>query len=131
MIDFSTKQVLTFDCYGTLIDWETGLTAALQPLLRKYQVDLPDEQALEVYGELETEVERGPYLAYRDVLAEVLARLGQRYGFKPTGAETAAFAASVGDWPAFPDSPAALVALHRCFKLVIISNVDDDLFALS
>ena len=131
MVDPRQKDVLTFDCYGTLIDWETGLLTALQPILRGHGVELDDERALEVYGEFEAAAEGGPYMPYRDVLATCLRNFGERYGFTPGEAELAGFSGSVGEWPAFPDSAEALVALQRCFKLVIISNIDDDLFALS
>jgi 2-haloacid dehalogenase len=131
MIDLSQKEVLTFDCYGTLIDWETGLANALQPIFQAHGVRLPDERALEDYAEFEAEAERGPYRTYRDVLVYCLHGLSQRHGFTPTVDELTRFSACVGEWPAFPDSPGALRQLKRCFKLAILSNIDDDLFALS
>src|SRR5262249_18860596 len=131
MFDPRQKDVLTFDCYGTLIDWETGILKALQPILRSHGVELDDEHALETYAEFEAAVERGPYLTYREVLATCLRNFGERYGFTPSDDELARFSGSVGDWPAFPDSADALAALQRCFRLVVITNMDDDLFALS
>lgn len=131
MLDLSTARVLTFDCYGTLIDWETGILAALRPVLARHGVVIDDEPLLALYGELEAAVEAGPYQRYRAVLGEVLTGLGRRLGFAPTEAEQAAFGDSVGHWPAFADTPAALAALKRRFKLAIVSNVDDDLFARS
>lgn len=131
MINLAEVEVLTFDCYGTLIDWETGLADALQPILQSHGVQLPGERALEEYAEFEAEAERGPYQTYREVLAYCLRGLGQRHAFTPTPDELARFSASVGEWPAFPDSPGALAHLKRCFKLAIVSNIDDDLFALS
>jgi 2-haloacid dehalogenase len=131
MLDFSRFTTLTFDCYGTLIDWETGIVNALRPLLARYGVESSDDALLELFGELESEIEAGPYLPYREVLARVAARMGERLGFAPTAAECATFGASVGDWPPFPDTGEALQALARHFKLVILSNVDDDLFAES
>jgi 2-haloacid dehalogenase len=129
MIDLSDTRVLTFDCYGTLVDWEAGIVAALRPVLDRAGVAVDDERLLALHGELEAAAEAGPYRPYRDVLGEVLRGLGDRLGFAPTAAERAAFGASVGDWPPFPDTPAALAALKRRFKLAIVSNVDDDLFA--
>jgi 2-haloacid dehalogenase len=131
MVDPRQKDVLTFDCYGTLIDWETGILTALQPILRGHGVKLDDERMLETYAAFEAAAESGPYVTYRDVLAVCLRSFGERYGFTPSTTELARFSGSVGDWPAFPDSADALAALQRCFKLVIISNIDDDLFALS
>jgi 2-haloacid dehalogenase len=131
VIDFASKEVLTFDCYGTLIDWEAGIIAALGPVLRKYNVSVADDLLLETFAEFEAEAERGPYKPYRDVLATTLRGIGRRFGFTPIEGELAAFAESVGDWPAFPDSPAALAALKRFYKLVPITNCDDDLFACS
>ena len=131
MFDPRDKQVLTFDCYGTLIDWETGISTALQAILRRHGQELDDESVLETYAEFESAAEREPYMIYRDILATCLRRFGTRYGFAPSADELARFSGSVGDWPAFPDSAEALAALKRCFKLAVLTNMDDDLFALS
>jgi 2-haloacid dehalogenase len=131
MVKLDECEVLTFDCYGTLIDWETGIWETLRPILTCHRIDLAPDKALELYGELETEAERGAYVEYKTVLRRVLQGFGARLGFVPTEDELRRFAASVGDWPAFPDSPGALQALKRKYKLAIISNIDDDLIALS
>ena len=131
MAKFSGKTVLTFDCYGTLIDWETGLWGALEPVLRRHGQSLGREAALELFGGLEAELEHGPYLTYRQLLGEVLKGMGAKLGFKPGDDEVRSFGGSVGDWPAFPDSPDALASLKKRFKLVVITNCDDDLFAMS
>jgi 2-haloacid dehalogenase len=131
MFDSRDKEVLTFDCYGTLIDWETGITAALQPILRRHGAELDDEKVLETFAEFEAAAERGPYRRYREVLATCLRGFGHRYRFTPTDDELQSFSVSVADWPAFPDSAGALAALKRCFKLGVLTNMDDDLFALS
>jgi 2-haloacid dehalogenase len=130
-MDFARKDVLTFDCYGTLIDWETGILSAVQPVLRAHHVNVSDEMLLECYAELEALAEAGPYRPYTEVLATVMRGLGDRIGFAPTSANIAALAGSVANWPAFGDSPVALAALKRRFKLAIISNIDDELFAAS
>lgn len=130
-MNFDQFRVLTFDCYGTLIDWETGILNALEPILLAHQVKIEQEAVLELFGALESEAERGEYKPYRTVLEMVVEGMGRRLGFTPTEAEKRAFAQSVADWPAFPDSAAALQVLKRKYKLVIISNVDDDLFAFS
>src|SRR5262245_15961032 len=105
-------KVLSFDCYGTLIDWETGLWAALQPLLSTGTGSLPRDAGLEIFGALESEQEHEtPDLIYRDLLARVHARLAERLRLKSTEAMDRAFGGSVGDWPAFPDSAEALAYL--------------------
>lgn len=131
MLDLAPFTVLTFDCYGTLIDWETGILTALRPLLVHHGASLTDEQTLELFGELESAAEAGPYLPYREVLAVVLDGFGARLGFTPTAEERAALGESVGAWPAFPDTVEALQALASRHELVVLSNVDDDLFAQS
>jgi 2-haloacid dehalogenase len=131
MIDFSDVEVLSFDCYGTLIDWERGIVEAARPILRAHGRQVDDEAILDAFGASEAEAEAGPYQRYRAVLAAALTSIGTRYGFAPSAEQAAAFAASVGDWPAFPDSPDALRRLKERFRLAVITNCDDDLFAQS
>jgi 2-haloacid dehalogenase len=131
MIDFGRFDALTFDCYGTLIDWEGGLLQAFAPVLAAHGVEAEDEDLLERYARFEAAAEAGPYLRYRDVLAAGLHGVGQELGFTPTAAEVEAFGASVADWPAFPDSADALARLRERFVLGVITNCDDDLFAAS
>ncbi len=131
MLNFGDFDVLTFDCYGTLIDWEAGIAEALHPSLDAHHVALTRERALELFGELEADAERGDYQTYRSVLRAVLAGFGARLGFEPAPAELERVAGSVRDWPAVPDSAGALRALARKYRLAIISNIDDDLFACS
>jgi 2-haloacid dehalogenase len=131
MLQLDQFEVLTFDCYGTLIDWETGIWEALRPVLAAHQVNLQPEQVLELYGELESTAEAGEYQEYKTILSIVLEGFGARLGFTPSAVELQSFSTCVKDWPAFPDSPGALQALHKKYKLAIISNIDDDLFAFS
>jgi 2-haloacid dehalogenase len=131
MVSFDDFEVLTFDCYGTLIDWESGIWEALRPILANHRIDITTDRALELYGELETQAERGEYYPYKTALRMVLAGMGSRLGFAPTQTELQHFSESVKDWPAFPDSARALQALKKKYKLAIISNIDDDLFAFS
>ena len=130
-LDFGRFDVLTFDCYGTLIDWEAGITAGLRAVLDSRGVDAADEDLLERYAHHEALVEAGQYAPYREVLARSLRGVCAEVGVQPTEAEAAAFGDSVGDWPAFPDSPEALARLARRFRLAVITNCDDDLFAAS
>ncbi len=131
MLNFDDFEVLTFDCYGTLIDWESGIWEALRPILVHHHIDIKTDNALEFYGELESEAERGEYRDYKTVLRTVLKGVGSRLGFAPTQTELQDFSRSVEDWPAFPDSARALQALKKKYSLAIISNIDDDLLALS
>ncbi|MEO8272480.1 MAG: haloacid dehalogenase type II [Chloroflexota bacterium] len=130
-IDFDDYDVLTFDCYGTLIDWEAGILAALRAPLAAHGVEASDESVLEAFGRHEAELEAGRYRPYREVLGGVLTAMLGHFGAAPAAGEAAAFGGSVADWPAFPDSAAALARLHRRFKLGVITNCDDDLFAAS
>ena len=117
-------RVLTFDCYGTLIDWESGIFAALQPLLQRCAPPPARNAALEAFARHESAVEQAsPRMLYSDVLAEVHRRLAREWNAPMTDAEHARFGASVPDWPAFPDSAQALAYLKRHYKLVILSNV--------
>ncbi|MDP9482867.1 MAG: haloacid dehalogenase type II [Chloroflexota bacterium] len=129
--DFGRFEALTFDCYGTLIDWETGILGALRAVLEPRGVAPGDDELLERYAQYETAAEDGPYLRYRDVLDRSLRGVCAELAIEPTDAEIARFSGSVGDWPAFPDSADALARLHARFKLGVITNCDDDLFALS
>ena len=125
-------DVLTFDCYGTLVDWETGLWAALQPLLGANRGDVARSDVLAVYGELESEHEaREPDLLYPEILARVHHDLAARLGLDTTDDLDRAFGASVPGWPAFPDSAEALSLLAERYRLVILSNVDRQGFAAS
>jgi 2-haloacid dehalogenase len=130
-IDFRRFDALTFDCYGTLIDWESGIIGALRPALEAHGIVMIDEQLLEAFARYEAAAEAGPYLRYRDVLARCIRGVCDDEGVTPTPGEVEAFAGSVGDWPAFPDSSEALARLARHFRLGVITNCDDDLFARS
>ncbi|MBN3874494.1 haloacid dehalogenase type II [Nostoc sp. JL33] len=131
MIDFNQYKALTFDCYGTLIDWENGILGVLKPLLLAHNTNLDDNQILELFAEFEAELEKGEYIKYREVLKRVVQKFGERFGFEPTADELNSLADSIQDWLPFPDTIEALKTLTSKFKLVIISNVDDDLFAFS
>lgn len=131
MIDFDKIELLTFDCYGTLIDWEGGISSALTPLLRERNIELSRDQALELYAELESSIESDSYITYREVLRGVMERLGKRYNFDPTESELNTLVESLANWVPFHDTVESLRKLHSRFKLAIISNIDDDLFEQS
>jgi 2-haloacid dehalogenase len=116
---------LTFDCYGTLIDWERGILAALRPWTAAHRVEVGDEELLAAFGRAESRRQAAqPTAPYPEILAGVLGDLASELGTAASGEEAAAFAASVKDWPAFPDSAEALAYLQRHYRLVIVSNVD-------
>jgi 2-haloacid dehalogenase len=129
MLDFSRFRALTFDCYGTLVDWETGIFNALRPILGAHNVRISDSGFLELYGELEAKAEAGEYRPYREVLHSVARGFGERLKFTPTEAEVRSLADSVARWQPFPDTVAALRKLASRYRLAVISNIDDDLFA--
>jgi 2-haloacid dehalogenase len=130
-IDYGDVDALTFDCYGTLIDWETGLADAFRPILAAHGIEMDPEDVLARFARHEAKAEAGPYLRYTDVLASGLRGVAGELGFTPTDDQVAAFSRSVEAWPAFPDSVDALAQLKRRFRLGVITNCDDDLFAAS
>ena len=129
MLDFSQYRVVSFDCYGTLIDWETGIFSALRPVLAAHGKGISDTELLKLYSELESEAEQEEFHSYREVLQSVVRGFGERLGFKPSEAQVRSLPDSLADWRPFPDTVAALKRLKARYQLAIISNVDDDLFA--
>jgi len=127
-MDFSSVRLITFDCYGTLIDWETGMLAALRPMFAGNGHAIDDGELLRHYGEVEAELEAGQYLPYRQILSRTIQEVGQRTGISVSAEDGALFAESLTRWEPFPDTVPGLQALARRFRLGIISNVDDDLF---
>lgn len=131
-MNFERFQALTFDCYGTLIDWETGILWALRPWAIRSGLQLSDEELLGAYGEEESRLERAlPKTPYPGILAGSFKALGARFGAAVAEEEARAFARSIRDWPPFPDSPAALASLKKRYRLAILSNVDRESFRYS
>lgn len=128
-MDFSRFSTISFDCYGTLIEWEAGILPTLRALLSRHHCLQPDATILELYGEFEAAAETGPYQGYRAVLESVVERFGARLGFQPSANELRILHESVPSWPPFADTVSALRQLQRRYKLAVISNIDDDLFA--
>ena len=127
---FADFEALSFDCYGTLIDWEAGIAAVLGPWTRRCGLDLDQEQLLAAYAAAEARAELDhPSELYRDILARSFRSLGDQVGAPVTDKDAAALASSVPDWPAFEDSHDALSVLGERFKLIILSNVDRVSFA--
>ncbi|HWV84232.1 MAG TPA: haloacid dehalogenase type II [Capillimicrobium sp.] len=130
-LDPTAYDVLTFDCYGTIIDWDTGLLGAYRPVLAAHGArDVSDAELLDLYARFERDLEHGPHRRYREVVGGALQRIGQELGASPISDEEAdAAGGSVGAWPPFPDSAAALARLQRRYRLIAVTNCDDDLFA--
>jgi 2-haloalkanoic acid dehalogenase type II len=125
-------KVLTFDCYGTLIDWETGILQALAPLRKKDPVERPPDEILASFARHESAQQaETPGMVYSELLARVHGRLAVEWAVAAGEAEHIAFGRSVGDWPAFVDSAPALAYLKQFYKLAILSNVDRASFARS
>lgn len=128
----SDFRVLTFDCYGTLIDWESGILSALAPWRERCDLNVPDTTLLSDFGCHESAQENEtPSALYPDILSRVLRRFGTQYEMPPSDDEAKSFGASIPNWPAFADSAPALRALHENFALVVLSNVDRTSFAAS
>jgi 2-haloacid dehalogenase len=129
LTDFDT---LTFDCYGTLIDWESGMIKALKSLSDRAHRPLTRDQILEAHARHESSQQRyTPAKRYRDLLPIVYKRLAEEWGVHVTNEDCVQYGQSVGDWPAFEDSTSALQYLKRYYKLVILSNVDNESFHAS
>ncbi len=128
-LDYGAFEALTFDCYGTLIDWEAGILAALRssPVL----ATLDGDALLDEYANAEAALEAGEYRLYREVAGEAMAAVARAHGGTPSSDDIALFGGSVVDWPAFSDSHDALVRLKTRFQLGVLTNCDDDLFAAS
>jgi 2-haloalkanoic acid dehalogenase type II len=131
-MNISNYTTLTFDCYGTLIDWESGIYEALAPWLERNGAALSRDEALELFGREEAAQQRDtPDMIYSQLLALVIRRMGDQLDLPVGDDEADRFSASVEHWPAFPDSADALAYLKQHYKLVILSNVDHASFAHS
>ena len=131
-MNLSDYAALSFDCYGTLIDWEAGIGAVLTPWARDNDLDLDQEALLTYYAEHEARTEAQlPDALYPDVLARSFTSLGRQLGVTVPAQWAATLGRSVPDWPAFPDSHDALAGLANHYRLIIVSNVDRAGFAAS
>jgi 2-haloalkanoic acid dehalogenase type II len=120
-------RVLTFDCYGTLIDWETGIWRAFQRAAAGDGVALERQEVIEAYHAVEAMIEKGPFRPYREILAETARRVAAECGWTISAEKAAFLPRSLPDWPPFPDTVPALERLAERFRLGILSNVDEDL----
>jgi 2-haloacid dehalogenase len=129
MLDFTRFEILTFDCYGTLINWEEGILRCLHRILAAHGKDADDATILRLFGDSEANAEQGEYRRYREVLQSVVRQFGEQLGFGPTDQEANSLPESLKNWQPWPDTVTALRQLRSRFRLAIVSNVDDDLFA--
>ncbi|HEX3819475.1 MAG TPA: haloacid dehalogenase type II [Candidatus Sulfotelmatobacter sp.] len=129
MLDFNRYEILTFDCYGTLINWEAGILSVLHRILSAHGKSVDDATLLQLYGDFEQRTEQPPFRSYREVLKSVVRQMGAHLGFTPTAAEERSLPDSLATWEPWADTPAALRRLKTRFRLAILSNIDDDLFA--
>ena len=129
MTDLAQFEWLSFDCYGTLIDWESGILGYLRPLLLRNGCAIGDAQVLNFYSEFEPSAQSGEYRTYREVMASVARNFGRELNFEVTDEDAAGLAESIANWEPFPDTVPALRQLRSRYKLAILSNIDDDLFA--
>jgi len=129
MLDFTRFEILTFDCYGTLINWEAGIIPALRRILSAHGKQIDDATLLKLYGDFEQRSEQGAFRPYREVLESVVRQFGAEFRFAPTAEEARSLPDSLATWKPWPDTVAALRQLKTRFRLAILSNVDDDLFA--
>ena len=131
-MNFNKFKALTFDCYGTLIDWESGIVAALEPWADHNGLAASSESLLEAYAQAESAIEEeAPDSLYTDVLRRVMTRIGETFEIPVTPEDADRLADCVVDWPPFPDTLDALKRLKERFKLIVVSNVDLTSFARS
>lgn len=126
--DLSAIRAISFDCYGTLIDWESGILGAVEPVFATHHVPFEPERVLEAFARHEREVEAEPYLSYAAVLGEAMQRLSREFDLELGPREATALFDSMPSWRAFEETAPCLRALGRRWKLAIVSNVDDDVF---
>jgi len=131
MLDFSRFEYLSFDCYGTLIDWESGILGYLRPLLKSKGCRVSDGEILSLYSTFEPKEQTAQYRIYRDVLASIVRDFACEFSFQVNGEEANGLADSIRAWEPFPDTVSALKRLKSRYKLAVLSNIDDDLFALT
>jgi 2-haloacid dehalogenase len=129
-------DLLSFDCYGTLVDWEAGIWRAVQALgFQQGQFEPSRGDVMVAFSQAEAEFEQesnaGDFVPYRTILERVFERLAHLWGWRVSAADCRQFAESIKDWPVFEDTVASLQAFAKDFPLHILSNIDADLFAFT
>lgn len=130
-LDFDQYQFLTFDCYGTLVDWENGILNAIQPILHQHNVAIDSPYLFELFDRFEQEIKAksANFIKYREVLNGTMKKFANHFDVRFSQNEIEALANSVKNWPLFSDTNEALKFLKQKYKLVVVSNIDEDLFA--
>ena len=131
MLDLAQFEWLSFDCYGTLINWEAGILGYVQPVLQRKGCEVPGDEILNLYSEFEPRRQQPPYQTYREVLAGVARDLAGEFRVQLSDEEARGLADSIRNWEPFPDTIHALRRLKSRYKLAVLSNIDDDLFVLT
>ena len=127
---FQPFEWVSFDCYGTLVDWETGISGAVGEVLESHGVRMSRGEILGLFADVEPRVQGSEsFLKYREVLRRVMELMGSELEIELSESELGCLADTLPDWPVFPDTVGALRALKERYRLAVISNVDDDLFA--
>jgi 2-haloacid dehalogenase len=131
VLNLSQFEWLSFDCYGTLINWESGILGYVRPLLQRKGRAVSDDEILNLYSEFEPRRQQSPYRTYREVLTDVMRDFAVRFRVELSDDELRGLADSIRDWDPFPDTLPALRRLKSRYKLAVVSNIDDDLFAFT
>ncbi len=129
MLDFSRYEWISFDCYGTLVDWETGISDAVAAIFARHRVRKSRDEILALFASSEPRVQSsGEFLEYRRVLRDVMQIMAWEASIRLTASEAESLPDSLPRWPIFPEAPESLKQLQSRYRLAIISNVDGDLF---
>lgn len=126
MYNFKKYKLISFDCYGTLIDWEQGLGSAMRVLLNDKANSFNMEEALQLYASAEAELEQGSYMPYSEIMMKAISQVCDNLGVITSDMEKGRFVKSVGEWQPFPDSTVTLNRLQTEYRIALISNIDND-----
>jgi 2-haloacid dehalogenase len=127
----NSKIYMTFDCYGTLIDWESGILNTLFALFKRHNVEVDRDQILSLYAKFESEAERGEYVKYKQILVQIMEMFFSEFQIKPNPDEDKWLVEAITQFEPYPDTVEALQKLAQKYKLGVISNIDRDLFEFS
>jgi 2-haloacid dehalogenase len=130
-MDFNKFKLISFDCYGTLIDWKKSLQDIMTPFIIRHKLDLSGDQLFDLFFKADQKTTSNDYMPYHDVLVTIMDEMGKELNINLKQAERTCLVDRFGDWTAFPDTSDALQELQKKYKLAIISNVDDELFDMT
>jgi len=130
-MDFKQFEILTFDCYGTLIDWKKSILDIIIPVINAYHQDITRDELFQLFLEADHKFVSVEYRPYRDILIDIIEEIGKHLNLDLLSRDKTCLVDRFGDWTPFPDTHDALLELHKKFRLAIISNVDDDLFDIT